>query len=65
MGYYRREKQSIEVLSPESLRIERIMFGFRTSGVLLDELGNTDMIEKFEKEGLLEIRENKVFLTST
>lgn len=65
MGYYRGQKQPREVLSAESLRIERIMFGFRTSGVLLDELDNRDKLEKFEKEGLLEIRENKVFLTST
>jgi len=41
------------------------MFGFRTSGVALNELDNMNTVEKFQREGLLEIRENKVFLTST
>ncbi|PIQ41101.1 hypothetical protein COW06_04050 [Candidatus Gracilibacteria bacterium CG12_big_fil_rev_8_21_14_0_65_38_15] len=64
-GYYGGERQEEEVLSPESRRIERIMFGFRTSGVALNELDNMNTVEKFQREGLLEIRENKVFLTST
>ncbi|MDD5377124.1 MAG: radical SAM family heme chaperone HemW [Candidatus Gracilibacteria bacterium] len=65
MGYYRGEKQTDGILSSESRNIERIMFGFRTSGVSLDELQNRSMVEKFREEGLLEVRENKVFPTST
>jgi hypothetical protein len=65
MGYYRGEKQTDGILSSESRRIERIMFGFRSSGVSLDELQNRSMVEKFREEGLLEVRENKVFPTST
>lgn len=64
-GYYRGEKQSDGVLTPESLRIERIMFGLRTSGIALDDLRDTQAIEKFLTEGLLEVRENRVFPTST
>lgn len=64
-GYYRGERQGDGILQPESLRIERIMFGLRTSGVSLDELDNKNTIEKFQREGLLEVRKNRVFLTST
>lgn len=64
-GYYKREKQADGVLSPESFRIERIMFGLRTGGALLSDISNTEMIEKFREEGFLDVRENKVFLTST
>lgn len=41
------------------------MFGLRTSGVSLDELHNGSMVQELRDEGLLEVREDKVFLTST
>lgn len=65
LGYYRGEKQSDGILSPESLRIERIMFGIRTSGVSLEDIGNPTALRRFQSDGLLEIRENRVFPTST
>lgn len=64
-GYYRWGRQEEESLTQESFRIERIMFGFRTDWVLLDDITDTGKVGKFVAEGLLERRENKVFLTST
>ncbi|MDD2916381.1 MAG: radical SAM family heme chaperone HemW [Candidatus Gracilibacteria bacterium] len=63
--YYRGDKQEDETLNLDSLRIERIMFGLRTNGVCLNDLNNPCMIDRFITEGLLEIREDKVFPTST
>lgn len=64
-GYYLGKIQSEGVLTPESLRVERIMFGLRTSGVSLEDLESPAMLRKFQADGLIEIRKNKVFPTST
>jgi putative oxygen-independent coproporphyrinogen III oxidase len=64
-GYYRGDRILEAKLTPESLRVERIMFGLRTSGVSLDEVQNTQAIIALQSEGLVEVGENKVFLTST
>lgn len=48
-GYYRGEREE-EILTEDSLCIERIMFGLRTSGVFLYELENKDIVERFQKE---------------
>lgn len=63
-GYYQGKKET-DVLSLESLRIERMMFGLRTSWISLDEAGNDSKLDVLVQEGLLEKRQNKVFPTST
>ena len=65
IGYYRGEKQSKDILSSDLIRIERIMFGMRTGGVSLDDIGNREMLDLFVEDGLLERDKNKVFPTST
>jgi oxygen-independent coproporphyrinogen-3 oxidase len=64
-GYYRWEIKKDEICTEESLRIERIMFGFRTNGVSLVDIGEVEALGRFISEKLLEVRENKVFPTST
>lgn len=64
-GYYRGELQDEETLTTESRKIERIMFGMRTSGVLISEIQKADILQKFVSDGLLEIREDRFFPTST
>jgi len=41
------------------------MFGMRTGGVSLDDIGNREMLDLFVEDGLLERDKNKVFPTST
>jgi hypothetical protein len=41
------------------------MFGMRTSGVHMSELFDWQKVEKLQTEGFIEIRENRVFPTST
>jgi hypothetical protein len=41
------------------------MFGFRTNGVSLVDIGEVEALGRFISEKLLEVRENKVFPTST
>ena len=63
-GYYQ-GKHTIDVLSSESLRIERIMFGLRTCWVATTDLDDPKKVEILLHGWLIEKRENKVFLTST
>lgn len=48
-GYYRGEKEE-EVLSEDPLHIERIMFGFRTQGVSLNEFESKGKIQQFTEK---------------
>lgn len=63
--YYRGEVVDDGLLDDEALRIERIMFGLRTSGVHISDIHNQDTLHKFVSEGLLELQNKKILLTST
>lgn len=64
-GYYRGEVVDDGLLDAEALRIERIMFGLRTSGVHISDIHNQDILNKFVSEGLLELHDEKILPTST
>ncbi len=56
-GYYRWESKTEWVLSEESLRIERMMFGMRTQGIDRRDISDGAKLAQLIEQGLLETRE--------
>jgi oxygen-independent coproporphyrinogen-3 oxidase len=64
-GYYRGEIVDNEILDSEALKIERIMFGLRTSGVYLADIQKQAILKKFIQDGLIKNYKNKILPTPT